>query len=478
MTSRRRKSRSRSRPRRSDARNSRSRSRKRGSRASERPRIPSVDNKFHVPYRCLIPPDAAGSIIGKSAVLLRDLVDETGVEVQVLRPDENPLGLEDRIVILNGPHQAKDDALAWLLNRLREHFNKRSDDNMTFVSFIPMSISSVIIGNKGSTIRDLTNQSGAEIGISKERVRDTPDAAVTLRGRPSGIVRAMSLIHRIVQNLHDRGELRERDFEFCNIFPSQVRKESRAELPPEVPDDHVSGLDVRLVVSTAEADFLTSKSGGMPSVQAIEKNHNCLVTVEDLSSPEEMIVISAKRYRDKVDGVMGTLKILNQEFNNRVTSFLLETEIKDYVLRGVESISHSTGCVLKSHQGGANTVIEFSGEFEKQMKAIALAIGRIDSSSKLRKPTEEVDRKVFSLVVSARGLSEGALSEIHGKSKCRVERRSDDLVNLTGQKHEILKAVEELLNHAPLDKDEPMTIDEEQRRRHRSVLNDDDVDYS
>ena len=73
--------------------------------------------EFYTPYRCLIPSDSAGSVIGKGGAFLRRLQQDTGVEISLLKSEDNPGTLDDRICVINGSPRTKDDALLWLLGR-------------------------------------------------------------------------------------------------------------------------------------------------------------------------------------------------------------------------------------------------------------------------------------------------------------------------------------------------------------------------
>jgi hypothetical protein len=507
MSYRRGRSRSPSSTRRPSPRRSRSRSRARSSIRDKVPNDDSTDPKFFVPYRCLIPPDAVGSIVGRNAVLLRSLVEETGVEVQVLRSEENPRALDDRIVVLNGPQKSKDDGLLWLLSKLREHFRKRSDESITFVAIVPSLAVPSIVGSRGAYVREMTNKSRAEINIGKDDIRGTSDTAVTLKGRSSHICEAMMLIHNVIQDLHLRGRLRAVDFAFCKIFTRYSDESKTQNERADVSEDFVSGIPVRLVVSSKEADYLTSREG-ITEVKSIERDCGCLVSVEEpicppMTSSEEILIISGEEFKDKARAATLISRVLHRLNPNRISGVLMDSAISGYVIGnkgvGVNTISKASGSTLRLRRNSENTdrksepmnLMECSGDLESQCSGVRLLIGRIDSSVKQsnltqnsKKPTYNTEpqqnaQQIHSLVVHLPGFNEDALLGIHKRSSCGVVRQTETLVHLNGTKRQISRAVEEILLLAPAQQNEDsLMADEDRHRRQPGDFSDDEVDYN
>jgi hypothetical protein len=449
-----------------------------------------IPRKFFIPYRCLIPPVAAGSMIGKGAVILRSLVDETGAEVQILRSEENPRGLDDRILILNGPSKAKGDALKWVLARLRDHFKKNIDEPLTFVSLIPGAASPVVIGNKGSLIRDLMSMYRVEISIGRDRVKGTEDSPMTIKGRSRDIVDAMARVHHIVQELHEAGKLVARDFTFCKIFPTltSVREEMKE---PERPRGNAP---VRLVVTGDEMNVLVSNEG-IKQVEQIEDKHRCKITVEEgprppLKTSEEVLCVQSDNVQHKYSGVTALLRLVTGMNKQRSAGLLMEAKIAGKVIgsrgTGINKISSKSECFLKlrregDHQKETVNLMECSGSPEAQVTAVELLVKRIDSFTE--EDTSMADSKpvepdhTLSVRMASR-ISEELLRDIQKSSRCEIRAEfGGPEFELRGTKSEISKAVFELLAHDVIEEKKEAPPPGRQRRRPEQS-SDEEIDYS
>ena len=419
----------------------------------------SDDRDFCIPFRCLIPPDAVGSIVGKGAVALRSLVQDTGVEVQVLKSDENPRGLEDRLVIMNGSERSKEKALSWLLNKLRDHFRKRRDDVMTFVTLVPGAAIPAIIGNRGSCIRDISDRSRAELDVSKDRLRGTSDTALTIKGKSDHIHAAMTLVERVLVYLRDKGELVKRDFTFCKIFPRNHEDHPPSVKPtPAVADNFVSGIPVRLVVTSDGADFLTSKTGAVEAVKSLESKFNCLITIEETMriKKKEIVKISADTFGDKWEATAGILKLLATDHS---------VEILAPVELNVSAISKSTGCTFSTEREGEGAIIRVDSG--SQMEAVKLLLSHIDSSGVQRR---EADSKCLVVHIPP-NFPEERLNDLRTKMGCNFEFTREGLIELKGSKTQIIQCVDFILSVDITKETSHMDID---RRR----IDEEEVDYS
>ena len=422
----------------------------------------SDDRSFMVPYRCLIPPDAVGIIIGKGAVILRSLVHSTGIEVQVLRSEENPRGLDDRMVILNGSQKSKSKALSWLLQKLRDHFRKRPDDLMTFVALVPAVATASIIGNRGASIREISHRSRAEIDISKERVRGTSDNAVTIKGKLDEIHTAMTLIDRMLVVLRDKGELAKRDFTFCKIFPSGGRMSASESQDKHINTDVVPNVPIRVVVSADEVDYLTTRDGALEEVKDLEREFKCLVTVEEPAIPlmepnQELMVVSGTEQRDKAEVVAAIVQKLNKRNPNRFCGFLVE----------VGAVDHGSHFKLRGQDEKVKFIECICSDLTSQLEAILrlCGLGKVDCAT----PRDPQTRR---LIVSLASANDEHLDSLRTRSNCNIQRISSDSIELNGSKAEILRAVETLLDI------EPVTANMDDSRRRRIPSDEDDmVDY-
>ena len=334
-----------------------------------------VKSDFLVPYRCLVPQDSTGALIGKNGVLLKALVSETGAEVHFLRSEENPRGLEDRIMTLQGPFRVKEAALHWVLARLREQSRRSDSEKTVFVCLVPEVAASLIIGVRGATIRDLSSKSGAEIDICKEPISGTRDLAVTLRGRCRDIEAAMYSIHFLLQDCVSNGKLVPGDFSFCK--PGK-RETEMPKIQVEISPSYDSGIPVRLAVTQEEADWLVSDKA-LHAVRDIEGQFSCLVSLEQPFSPpqsvkDEIAQISASTYQNKADAAEALLRLLHSFHKDRDCGLLMEAEASRFVigLKG-SSINHISAL------SGSVIVLARKGEFEKETFNLMSCAGSLES---------------------------------------------------------------------------------------------------
>ena len=412
MTERRRRSRSSSRDRR-ERRRSPSRSGGDGRRGdSKRPRDEVEPVKsFYVPYRCLIPPESAGQLIGRGGSLLRQLVATTGAQVHVLRSEDNPRGLHDRIVIVNGSEKEKDDALQCVINTLRDYRRKDARDRETFVCLIPDGAGPMLIGTRGQNVHSISHRTGAEIDIAKECIRDTTDRPVTIKGTLKQTIMAMSLLNEGMQDYANRGRLVKRDFSFCDMFPpmggsgpeKRSRRESLERETPRpqpqsftipVPKDFDSGIPAVISVTREEADWLVS-SETIERVKKIESIHHCLVSIQEapvppLTSSHEVVEIVASRYAYKADGLEAVLRLLATHKADRVPGLLMPPSRTKVVIGAsgatINKISAASGCFLKfdNRKGDINderlNLLVCTGSIDAVVKAARLVVAKVDSS--------------------------------------------------------------------------------------------------
>ena len=427
-------------------------------------------------------------------------MDETGAEVQVLRAEENPKGLDDRIVILNGTEKSKQNALAWVLSRLREHFKKRIDDPMTFVCLIPSAASPVIVGSRGQAINDIMRRTKVDMAIAKDRVRGTSDSPVTIKGRSDSIVDAMAAVSKITQGLVDNGKLGKRDFTFCKIFPSPT---SKRDVSSNLPNDSESGLPAKLSVTSEEVNGLVTPDG-IRMVEDIERKFACKVTIEEAVSPpqnisEEVLSVDAARSSNKADAVEAVLRILHDRDRNRSCAVLVDSKLTNRVVghrkEQLHEISQRSKCSMKlvGHDADLTkqsfNLLECSGSFDAQISALRMVLRRIDSlaSSKEAAPSvspeskKSIPQEEHVIFVQLPGtISDEDLRKIQRSVRCEVRLDDSDTgrVELRGNRWDISKAVYELLGNVKPNRPSQDYQERHRRRPENSSDYDDEIDYN
>merc|ERR1719221_1965444 len=83
-----------------------------------------------------------------------------------------------------------------------------------FVIIVPQISAPVIIGAKGAQIKNIMEQSGAEINVGREAIIGMPDQPISINGTTDQVVSAVSRLNGVLQDMADRGKLVEKDFVF------------------------------------------------------------------------------------------------------------------------------------------------------------------------------------------------------------------------------------------------------------------------
>ena len=245
-----------------------------------------ASNSFFVPFRCLISPDCAESLIGS---VFSRISRESGADVAVLRLEDNPEGLEDRVVSINGSMKCKEKALYAILRLNRELNQMDSRDKRVFVCLIPESAGSLVVGSRGCVLDKICLSSACKISVGKAPIPKTTDIVVTIEGSVDGIITAVCEITDVIQDGATRGKFTRADFVVCEKFPPKEQS------PMEIVDDSFdSGVPFRVLVTSREADLLTTEPL-ISQISEFEKNSNILLKIskiELVSGLDEILQVS------------------------------------------------------------------------------------------------------------------------------------------------------------------------------------------
>ena len=415
------------------------------------------DEKFYVPYRCLIPPDAAGSLIGRGAVQLRSLTSKTNVKCSVLRAEDNPPGLKDRILVLNGPQKEKDLGIKWVLDQMRGVGHGESYRS-TFVFMLPVEAASPVIGTRGSVVYDISDRTGTEIDVMRERITGTNDRAVAVRGSAEGIVQAMSRIHSIVQGMHEQGKLSRKDFAYCEIFPlknpKSISRNNSSSDPPvsvsfDVPEDRLSRTPFIIRITKEEGDWLVSAEI-LPRVREIEERSDCFITLEDIpGSVPEGLSVHGDLYGKKVlalEQVFNLLTSIRSKEQEPTEIYIANDGITLQVSAVLDTISGKSACGLALSEP---SVVRIEGETKKQIIALKMLLARVELASQTdsgiknskslkilvtksqAKTIETISRTRFPDVKLSVSIDSGEV-EVTGSSKSAVARTIYHILDVIG----------------------------------------------
>eukprot|EP00490_Sorites_sp_Unknown_P024171 CAMPEP_0114693800 /NCGR_PEP_ID=MMETSP0191-20121206/69471_1 /TAXON_ID=126664 /ORGANISM="Sorites sp." /LENGTH=174 /DNA_ID=CAMNT_0001987907 /DNA_START=44 /DNA_END=565 /DNA_ORIENTATION=+ len=158
---------------------------------------------MEVPYRCLVPADSVSFIIGKGGATIRQMSETCGATMSILKDGEAPATLADKIVIIAGSE---------VVRKLRQMQGVTDMEPGVFVIIIPQISVPVVIGTKGAQIKDIMEKSGAEINVGREAIIGMSDQPISINGTVEQVVSAVSGVNSVLQDMMDRGKLRESDF--------------------------------------------------------------------------------------------------------------------------------------------------------------------------------------------------------------------------------------------------------------------------
>ncbi len=285
-----------------------------------------------MPYRCLIPMDSGGSIIGKGGILLKRLESEAGVYVSVLKSDEGPRGLDDRLCILNGTFSQKTKGLEWILTRVRDSLNSNERARDVTVCLIPQCVIALVIGSRGAVVRNIEEKCDVSIKIEEECLRGTVDRPTSIKGTQRDTIRAMEMVHAIIQENVNEGKCFRKDFAYCNNFPSnqlkpqqsQPKKQQQQQQSPQskemkqqqyVPScpgaAYVSGLSVRFALSSEQAEFLTQPAQ-VEKICGLEEEYSAEILIEGAGDSAVLELVGrGVSFDKKIDLVRKIVSTLN-----------------------------------------------------------------------------------------------------------------------------------------------------------------------
>eukprot|EP00928_Gymnodinium_smaydae_P002503 TRINITY_DN1089_c0_g1_i1.p1 TRINITY_DN1089_c0_g1~~TRINITY_DN1089_c0_g1_i1.p1 ORF type:complete len:741 (+),score=154.81 TRINITY_DN1089_c0_g1_i1:199-2421(+) len=282
---------------------------------------------FPVPWRCLLPSEAVDYVVYDSNAVLRELSDRSGALIDVSGEHDTPKRLSDRILTISGLAEQKELACRGIVERLRKLQDLHFDDNIGFfVVIVPAAAVPVVVGQKGATIREIMGDSGVELSIGKENVMGMPDTPIGLEGTCDQVVSACASLHRVIQEMADRGRLLPADFKYRPDRAAAALASGAGQGIPEVNlprsgADTLQGLDptqnyrtkAKLVVDTQTAGWLIGKGGR--TIREMQGNSGAFLHVlreeeclpADLN-PGDRVVEVCGRYERKLEGIQVVLR--------------------------------------------------------------------------------------------------------------------------------------------------------------------------
>lgn len=354
---------------------------------------------FPVPWRCLLPQEAIDFVTHDSNAILRQLSDRTGAMIDVSGERDTPRRLSDRIVTISGQADQKESACLGIVQKLRRLQDILEDDIGFFVIIVPATAVPVIVGAKGATIGEVLAGTGAELSIGKENIMGMPDTPIGLEGAALQVTAAVANIHKVVQDMADRGRLLPADFKYRpDKAAVQLASGAGAHLPevslPPAGHDVFVGMDptqnfrtkAKIIVETGLAGWLIGKGGR--TIREMQDNSGAFLHVireeesTPLIRPGDRLVEVCGRFERKLEGIQVVMRTADSMPGNapRETRIIVPAVLAEPLVMDEVSSSY-TGCVVERDPVPAyddEAVVLIAGPVSSRIQAVQHFMARTD----------------------------------------------------------------------------------------------------
>lgn len=348
---------------------------------------------FPVPWRCLLPSEAVDFVTYNNSAILRDLSDRTGAMIDISGDRDTPQRLSDRICTISGQAEQKEGACRGIVEKLRKMQELQDPfDIGFFVIILPAAAVPVVVGAQGATIKEVVEATKIELSIGKENVMGMPDTPIGLEGTAEQVVGAVAGIHRVVQDMADKGRLQPSDFKYRPEKAAAAIAAGAGLNLPEVllpPSQHnpLGGLDptqnfrtkAKLLIDTQTAGWLIGKQGR--TIREMQINSGAFLHMlreEDsppAATPTERCIEICGRYERKLEGLQVVLRTADAMPGTQAPNYTLMLAptvlLEDATMGQVASLS---GCTVAARAGGA------AGEDEAVAVITGSITGRIQAA--------------------------------------------------------------------------------------------------
>ncbi|CAE7466018.1 unnamed protein product [Symbiodinium natans] len=354
---------------------------------------------FPVPWRCLLPQEAVDFVTYNNNEILANLSDNTGALIDVSGSRDTPSRLSDRIVTISGQAEQKARACLGIVQKLRKLQDLLDSEIGFFVIIVPATAIPVIVGIKGATIAEVLEGTGVEISIGKENVMGMPDTPIGLEGTAEQVTTAVANIHKVVQDMADRGRLLPADFKYRpEKAAAQLAAGAGAHLPevalPPVDHNLFYGMDptqnfrtkAKIVVDTGLAGWLIGKGGR--TIREMQENSGAFLHVireeepTPLLKPGDRLIEVCGRLERKLEGIQVVLRTADSMPGNapRETRIIVpEVLAVPPIMEQVASAYNS--CVVEREPGPAcdgEAMLLIAGPIASRIQAIQDFMSKTD----------------------------------------------------------------------------------------------------
>lgn len=167
---------------------------------------PGDEPPLSEPFRCLIPAEAVGLIVGRNNSTVQQICSESGADIHVSGVRDTPPPLSDRIVTISGEVLQRKSAISFIVHRLFQAQEVADNMGGIFVVVVPTAATH-LIGSLQPT--------AAEIHVENEAIGSTELHPVRILGTLDHTIKAAALINDLLDSVRpaDSGRAAPRDFE-------------------------------------------------------------------------------------------------------------------------------------------------------------------------------------------------------------------------------------------------------------------------
>jgi len=153
---------------------------------------PSGEPPSSEPFRCLIPAEAVGLIVGKNNNTVQQICRDSGAEIHVSGVRDTPPPLSDRVVTISGDVLQRKSAIRFIVHRLFQAQEVADDKGGIFVVVVPTTTTH-LIGSLQPT--------AAEIHVEDEAIGCTELYPVRIFGTLDQTIKAAALINDLLHSV-------------------------------------------------------------------------------------------------------------------------------------------------------------------------------------------------------------------------------------------------------------------------------------
>lgn len=124
------------------------------------------NERANVPYCLLAPEKSIGAIIGPKGETIQGIQTKTETSIDVAKRHEAG-GFGEKLVVIKGDSDQKLGAVKELASVIYESAEDEDEKNKELVILIPATSVPLVIGSRGAKIKELQEESGATIDVSK-----------------------------------------------------------------------------------------------------------------------------------------------------------------------------------------------------------------------------------------------------------------------------------------------------------------------